>query len=53
MGWQERFIRARRNRQKSEAELTVAQMLQTVLIEDITPPPSGDTTKNPPPSKPA
>ena len=33
MGWQERFIRARRNRQKSEAELTLQQMMQTVLIE--------------------
>ena len=39
------YNRYRRKRIQSEAELTVAQMLQTVLIEDVLPPPSGDTTK--------
>ena len=46
------YNRYRRKRIQSEAELTVAQMLQTVLIELETPPPSGDTTKTKP-TKPA
>jgi len=53
MGWQERFIRARRNRQKSEAELTLQQMMQTVLIEDVPPVGSGATATPPTPPSPA
>ena len=36
------YNKHRIKRIRSEAQLTMAQMLQTVLIEGVTPPPSSD-----------